>query len=308
MSQFINSSELAALLYGECRALQFRAKKWAEEQTSGGYRSIAKGSGMEFDEARLYVPGDDSRRIDWKLTARKSSTYVKSFIEERDVSVSLLIDISNSSLLGSRITLIERLLEVSAFLSSIALHNKDVISACIFDSIIRTRIKPSKSPSSVFRILFSIIDAINSSSTEISKHPFKIKNILDECSHSLKRRSIIFLISDFKYPTNYHSSLKFLSQKHELYAIWLADTIEPLLALGKLTKIYDPETGEESICDLSNKKVIEKLRHAHQEHQTKLTNLFNSSGTRFTKIEEADEARNVLTSFLLKESRKTRSR
>ena len=132
MSQQLNSSEVSSLLYAECRALQFKARKWAEEQTSGNYRSLSRGSGMEFDEARLYVPGDDSRRIDWKLTARKSSAYVKSFIEENDNAVSLLIDLSASTILGTRYSLLERILEVSAFLSSIALFNKDVISAILF--------------------------------------------------------------------------------------------------------------------------------------------------------------------------------
>lgn len=308
MSQLINSSELSSLLYGECRSLQFRAKKWAEEQTTGGYRSIAKGSGMEFDEARLYVPGDDSRRIDWKLTARKSSPYVKSFIEERDVSVSLLIDLSSSSLLGSKITLIERVLEVSAFLSSIALFNKDIISAFLFDHEIKSRIKPSKKPSSVFRILHSIIDEINTSSDRSQKSDFTLKNILDEVSSSLKRKSIIFLISDFKFPTNYHASLKFLAQKHELYSIWLNDSVEPLLNLGRLTKVYNPETGKEFVCDLSNKESINQIRNDRIAHETKLTNLFNSTGTRFTKIEENDETKDVLSAFLIREARKSRSR
>jgi len=303
-----NSTEVATLLYSECRALQFKARKWAEEQTSGDYRSISKGSGMEFDEARLYVPGDDSRRIDWKLTARKSSTYVKSFIEERDSAVSLLIDLSASTLLGSRITLLERVLEISAFLSSIALFNKDIISAILFDEKIRERIKPSKKATSIFHILHSIIDVTKDADLLIPRPNSGIEIVLEEACHFLKRKNLIFIISDFKFQPTFKSILSYLSQKHEVFAIWLQDDLKNLSSIARIAKVYNPETGEQVLCDFSSKATIKKIVEDRAKHEATIIDLFHSSGTRFIKVNEEDETKDVLSSFLMRESRAKRSR
>lgn len=308
MSQQFNSSEVATLLYSECRALQFRARKWAEEQTAGNYRSLSRGSGMEFDEARLYVPGDDSKRIDWKLTARKNSTYIKSFIEERDNAVSLLIDLSASTLLGSKVSLIERVLEASAFLSSIALFNKDIISAILFDQKIRERIKPSKKPTAIFRILHSIIEATKESELVSSKSSTGIETVIEEACHFLKRRNLIFIISDFKFPPTFKSILSYLSQKHEVFAIWLDDDITPLSTISRLVKVYNPETGQQVLCDLSSKNTVKKIMQDKIAHEKAIVGLFNSSGTRFVKINENDETKDALSSFLMRESRQRRFR
>lgn len=296
------------LLYSHCRTLQFNARKWAEEQSSGNYRSISKGSGIEFEEARLYVPGDDSKRIDWKLSARKSLAYVKSFKEERDLSVYLLIDISNSTLTGVHNTLLEKILEATAFISSIALRNNDMVGAIIFSSDIECYIKPSKSPNTVLNILHNILTKINEVDFAERSTLVNLDTILQKANSLIKRRSLLFVLSDFRHTLESLNNFKSFSKRHQLYSLWFKDSIERFTDYHGLIKLVDPETGNSHIVDLSCKKSKKDLLEKRSAFNDNIEKSLRSARSEILPIDEFTEVSSSLSTFLMKESAKHRHR
>lgn len=228
------------------RKIEIKSRVLVTEAMSGGYNSIFRGYGMEFQEVREYFPGDDYRRIDWNVTSRHTKPYVKVFKEERQLNVMLLVDISGSLEYGStESTKHEKLTETAAVISMTALSNQDKIGAVFFTDKVEKKIVPSKNRNTILRLLREVI---------FLKPTGKGTNInaaLDYAHETMHRRGIIFILSDFYAPVD-SKRLFIASKKHDIIPIVFSDTFEQVPVNVGLVDMIDNETGEMRLVDTNS--------------------------------------------------------
>lgn len=211
----------------------------SNEIFSGNYHSFFKGNGMEFSDIRRYAPGDDAKKIDWKVTARQKKAYVKEFIEERELSMYLLIDTSKSSNYLEEKQIIAELFTSLAFSAN---NNGDRVGALFFTDRVEKFIPQGKGKKHSLSILDSYLTLRPIGKTT------DISEVLNFFNKIVKRKSIVILISDF-LDTNYEKSLKLTSQIHEVIPIKIVNRRFEKLPKGAVYELLDAETGEEIILE-----------------------------------------------------------
>ena len=206
-------------LVARVRRIEITTRKLVEEGLAGEYHSVFKGRGMEFDEVRQYVPGDDVRTIDWNVTARTGDPYVKSYVEERELTVMLAVDVSRSGDFGTRSSFKRELaVELAAVMSIAATTNNDKVGLLLFTDRVELLIPPLKGRSHVLRMLRDLL-AFEPAGTGTD-----IRLALDTIYVLLKRRSIVFLISDFLAdPGSYRQAMLVTSRRHDVAAFDISD-------------------------------------------------------------------------------------
>jgi len=236
------------------KQIEIRTRGLVNDLFGGEYHSVFKGRGMTFSEVREYQPGDDIRLIDWNVTARTSSPFIKVFEEERELTVYLIVDISKSGEFGSRDQLKHEFgAEIASVLGFSAIKNNDKVGLILFSNDIEKYVVPKKGKSHVLRVIRELLY------TSPSKNGTSIKVALDYLLKVAKRKSVIFLISDF-LDEEYWSSLKVVNRKHDLIGIRLYDPAEMTFPDLGVVKVRDPETGESFWIDTSSNKDMEKLK------------------------------------------------
>ena len=230
----------------QVKKLEISTKQLVDGLITGNYHSIFKGQGIEFSEIREYRPGDDIRSIDWKVTARFNHPYIKEFIEERDLQAYFILDMSGSGSFGNNITKKRKSLEIAASLMFAALRNNDKIGVFLFTDEIEKFIPARKGKKHVLQTLSSIISfEPKSSSTNLESSLIQISKIL-------KKRSILFIISDFFDSGNYFRPLKILRQRHDIVALKISDFREQQIPDIGLIELEDEETGEQILVNTSD--------------------------------------------------------
>ena len=254
------------------KGIELRTKRLVNDVFSGEYHSVFKGRGIEFAEVREYGIGDDVRFIDWNVTARTGKPYIKTFDEERELTVMLLVDASGSGLFASRGTLKEELAaEVSAVLAFSAIKNNDRVGLIIFTDRIEIYIPPQKGKKHVLRVIREIL---------YFKPQGKRTNItmaIEHLNNILKRKAIIFLISDFM-DSGFESSSSVTARKHDLIAIKIMDEREEVLTDSGVIALEDAETGEVCYVDTSSRSLRKKYWMYMQQRKRDLSEFFNRSG------------------------------
>ena len=236
------------------KQVEIRTRGLVNDLFGGEYHSVFKGRGMAFSEVREYQPGDDIRLIDWNVTARNGSPFIKIFEEERELTVYLLVDISKSGEFGSLNQLKQEFgAEIASVLGFSAIKNNDKVGLILFSNDIEKYVVPKKGKSHVLRVIRELLY------NEPKGNKTSIKNVLDYLLKVAKRKSVVFLISDF-IDDNYWSSLKIVNRKHDLIGIRLFDPAEKLLPDVGVIKVRDPESGSSFWIDTSNRREIEKLK------------------------------------------------
>jgi len=236
------------------KQIEIQTRGLVNDLFGGEYHSVFKGRGMTFSEVREYQPGDDIRLIDWNVTARTSSPFIKVFEEERELTVYLIVDISKSGEFGSRDQLKHEFgAEIASVLGFSAIKNNDKVGLILFSNDIEKYVVPKKGKSHVLRVIRELLY------TSPSKNGTSIKVALDYLLKVAKRKSVIFLISDF-LDEEYWSSLKVVNRKHDLIGIRLYDPAEMTFPDLGVVKVRDPETGESFWIDTSSNKDMEKLK------------------------------------------------
>ena len=230
------------------RHIEIRTKGLVNDLFGGEYHSIFKGRGMTFSEVREYVAGDDIRMIDWNVTARNNTPFVKIFEEERELTVYLLVDVSQSGNFGTINQFKSELAaELAAVLGFSAIKNQDKVGLILFSDDIEKYIAPKKNKSHILRVIREVLfNKPTSSGTSIQAG-------IDFLLNVAKRKSVVFLISDF-LDENYWKSLKLANNKHDMIGIRISDPAEELLPNIGLVKVEDPETKEKIWVDISSKK------------------------------------------------------
>lgn len=241
-------------LLKKVRQLEIRTRGVVNQVFSGEYHSVFKGRGMSFSEVREYQIGDDVRAIDWNVTARFDHPFIKIFEEERELTVMLLVDMSGSQFFGSQGQLKRDIaVEISAILAFSAMKNNDKVGALLFSDQIEKFIPPRKGRSHALRIVRELI------SFEPKHTATSIKEALNYLNHILKKRSIVFVISDFM-DSGYEAALRVAGKRHDLIGIRLLDRRENELPRVGLVTFRDAETGAQRWVDTANAKVSAAFR------------------------------------------------
>ncbi len=266
-------------LLKKVRKIEIKTRGLSRQIFSGEYHSAFKGRGMAFSEVREYTPGDDVRTIDWNVTARFNTPFIKVFEEERELSVVLVVDVSASGLFGTqkqyKKDLITELCAVVAFSAS---QNNDKIGVIFFSDKIEKYIPPKKGKSHVLRIIRELIDF-----TPESKGT-NLEIALKYLTNVVKKRSTVFLISDFYAQNNYTDALKIANKKHDLIAAKINDKTEENIPEVGLVKFKDNESGKVLWMDTSSKSFQKHFKLNHVKREAGMKDLFNKCGVDYCDI------------------------
>ena len=254
------------------RGIELRTNRLVNDVFSGEYHSVFKGRGIEFAEVREYGIGDDIRLIDWNVTARTGHPYIKTFDEERELTVMLAVDASSSGMFGSHGTLKEELAaEVSAVLAFSAIKNNDRVGLIIFTDRIELYIPPQKGKKHVLRVIREIL---------YFRPEGRLTDIRDAIEHVtriLKRRSIVFVISDF-LDSDYGTALSIAARKHDVIAVTIGDEREETLSESGVVALEDAETGEIVLVDTSSRSLRRKFWEYMTGNREQTAELFRRHG------------------------------
>ena len=227
-------------LIARIRRIEITTRKLVNDGFAGEYQSVFKGRGMEFDEVRQYHPGDDVRSIDWNVTARTGEPYVKSYIEERELTVMLVVDVSGSGDFGTRNRFKRELAgELAAVMSFAATTNNDKVGLLLFTDRVESLVPPRKGRSHVLRMVRDLLvfQPVGSGTD--------IRLALDTVHQMLKRRSIVFLVSDFLAdPESYRQAMLVTNRRHDVVAFDLNDPLEHEIADVGILALEDAESGQ----------------------------------------------------------------
>ncbi len=262
------------------RQIEVRTRRLVDDTLAGSYHSVFKGRGMNFDEVREYVPGDEIRTIDWNVTARTGTPHVKKFTEERELTILLMIDISGSGEFGSgEQSKRELMAELGSVLAFSAVRNNDKVGLVLFSDFVELYIPPGKGHSYILRVIREILFfQPHGRGTEIG-------GALDFINQVTKRKCVVFLISDFCLPGSFEQTLEQIRPKlqitgrrHDLIAVSVTDPRDLNLPdVGWIT-LEDAESGEQVAIDTSNARLRRGYRELAAERQARLSRTIRAAG------------------------------
>lgn len=279
----VTDEQLPALLR-KVRQIEIKTKGLSNHIFSGEYHSAFKGRGMSFSEVREYSYGDDVRSIDWNVTARFRSPFIKVFEEERELTLMLIVDISASSLFGTKkLNKRELITEICAVLAFSAISNNDKVGVILFSDRIEKYIPPKKGKSHILFIIRELlsIQAHKKSSTNIEE-ALKFMNAV------MKKRCISFLLSDFISP-DFDQALKLTAKKHDLIGIQVYDERDTQFPDIGLIQVQDAESGLMQWIDSSSAQFRQAYAQSFLKHETQTTNAFRKSGSSLLSIRTDDD-------------------
>ncbi|HTO14856.1 MAG TPA: DUF58 domain-containing protein [Edaphocola sp.] len=274
------------------RKIEIKTKGLSSHIFSGEYHSAFKGRGISFSEVREYIPGDDVRAIDWNVTARLSTPYIKVFEEERELTLMLLIDISRSSIFGStNFNKKELITELAAVLSFSASTNNDKVGVIFFSDKVEKYIPPKKGKTHILRIIRELIalEPKQKSKTNISIAIESLNNVI-------KQRCISFLLSDMIAPS-FDDALRISARKHDFIGIQVFDPLDVALPNVGLLEVMDAETGQKQIIDTSDNFTRANYNKAFVEHQKFCKSIFSKSGAQLLTLQTDQDYIKTLQSF-----------
>lgn len=253
--------DVAALLK-KVRRIELITRGIVRSKAGGEYHSVFKGQGIDFDDFREYQPGDEVRSIDWNVTARQGTPFIRKYVEERELTVYLAVDISASGLYGSgQQSKRELAAEVAALFAFSAIYNQDKCGLVLFTDQVEGFVPPAKSRRQALRMIRDILH------TRPAGHTSQPKPALDLLSRHTNRRCLVLVISDFQFP-GILDSLRAAAARHDVVAVQLIDPAEEELPRAGRLRLADPETGEEIVVNTSSARVRERyaaLRAAWKE-------------------------------------------
>ena len=280
-------------LLKKVRQIEIKSRGLSRNIFAGQYHSAFKGRGMAFSEVREYQFGDDVRDIDWNVTARHNKPYIKVFEEERELTVILLIDVSASRNFGAvGDSKKEMMTQIAATLAFSTIQNNDKIGVLFFSNKIEKFIPPQKGRKHVLYIIRELIEYTpENRGTDISL-------ALEYVTNAIKKRSTIFLMSDFIDTKDYQKALLIANKRHDMVALQIYDKRERELPDVGLIKVNDSERGGEMWIDTSSRKVREKYSSWWENAQQKMQTAALKSGVDITSIAtDEDYVRSLITLF-----------
>ena len=254
------------------RRIEIRTRSVVESVLSGEYHSVFKGRGMEFSEVRTYTEGDDIRTIDWNVTARMGGPYIKKYVEERELTVMLVVDASSSGSFGSVKQFKDEIaVELCALLAFSAIKNNDRVGLIIFTSEVEKYIPPKKGKNHVLRVIRELLYF------RPSKKGTNIAEAMGFLNRVLTKKSVVFCISDF-LASGYEPALRIAARRHDLIAVPIVDPREQELPDVGLIELMDPETGETVLVDTHDKNARGRFKEMAGHRTDALRRFFRQHG------------------------------
>jgi len=252
------------------RRLELRTRRLVSSTFAGQYHSVFKGRGMNFEEVREYAPGDEIRSIDWNVTARMNTPYVKKFTEEREMTVMLVVDVSASGTFGS-VDLSKRELaaEVASILAFSAINNNDKVGLLLFSDEVELFIPPKKGRYHTLRLIREMLYF------EPKGRGTNLAGALDYLNRVTSRRAVVFMISDFISP-NFEKALTVSSRRHDVVAMPVSDPGESNLPNVGIITLEDAETGEQIDINTGSRAVRRGLADLEETRRKAMNKLFRS--------------------------------
>lgn len=280
------------------RKIEIKTRRMSSQIFSGHYHSAFKGRGMAFSEVREYQYGDDIRNIDWNVTARFNSPFIKIFEEERELTVMLLIDVSASNMFGTTKQFKKELItEVAAVLAFSAIQNNDKVGVIFFSSKVEKFISPAKGRSHILRIIREMIDF------KAEEKGTNIEEALRYLTNAIKKKCTAFIFSDFM-DKDFKTALQIANRKHDLAAIRISDNGEKDLPNMGLIKVKDPETNLEKYIDTNDSRVRAAYHNYFLKQQQQNTDAFKGSGVDTVDIYTGEDyVKPLIKLFKMRESR-----
>ncbi len=299
MNKAMDTPDHKALLK-KVRRIEIKTRHAVNDVFAGRYHSTFKGRGMEFDEVREYVPGDDIRSIDWNVTARTGIPHIKKFVEEREMTVMLLVDVSGSNDFGSGGQLKRDLAaEVAAMLALSATRNNDRIGLILFSDQVEKSIPPRKGTAAhVLRLIREVLDCRPQSRRT------DVRPALDFLNHTTNRRAVTFLISDFIFPADCERQLKITARRHDLIAVSTADRREHAWPRAGIVEWRDPESGQRMLTDTSSAAVRKTLLLEQQERTETLQRTLRRAGIDLVELFTGESYDRAFIKFFRSRTRK----
>ena len=284
---------LAPELMARVRKIHLRTHRLVNTALSGGYRSTFHGSGIEFEEVRPYMPGDDVRRIDWNVTARNDEAYIKSFREERELTVNLLVDTASSMDFGSgRFTKREAAAQFCALIALVALRHQDRVGLTLFGSQAGMHLPPAKGNKHVLRVIREVVASKpDSLRSDLAK-------VLEDSVRAIRRRSMVFVISDFlgidgqadaPRGRSWSDLLARLNSRHDVICVRVVDPFEERLPDVGLFKIREVGTGRVQELDTRSKVVREAWQEDASRRRRELSQALSRARVDMIEINADDD-------------------
>lgn len=284
----------------QIRRLEIRTNRIVEEITGGAYRSVFKGRGMEFDEVREYTPEDDVRDIDWNVSARMGSPYIKKYVEERELNVMLLVDVSASGAFGSGAkTKRQTAAELAALLAFSAGSNGDKVGLMLFSDQTELILTPRSGRKHTLRLIREML------AYEPQGRGTAIAPALRETAQLLHKRSVIFLLSDFVEGGKYEKVLKTLNRRHDIIAVRIRDHAEERWPLSCAVTIEDAETGVD-VGFAGSARELARYREGAVEELAKTAARFDRSQVDLIDVRCGEDPLQPLIQFFNRRRRRIR--
>ncbi len=272
--------KVAEELFEKVRKIEFKTGKLVTDVFLGEYHSTFRGKGIEFSEVREYQTGDDVRTIDWNVTARTGKPYIKLYVEERELTIILLFDLSASlNFCSGEKSKREIAAEIACLLSIAAVKNNDKVGLILFTDQQELFISPDKG---IKHVLVLVRELLSFRQKGLKTN---LNAALDYLMKIIKKRSIVFLISDFESPFDFSQKIKIVNKKHDVVAIRIIDPREIELSEGGFFRFQDIESGEEILLNLSSPAFRKKYNLYYAEKEEKLNKLFREAKVDYLRID-----------------------
>ena len=285
------------------RQIEIKTGKLVSETFAGEYLSTFKGQGIEFAEVREYTPGDDIRSIDWNVTARSGTPYIKKYNEERELTLIIACDVSGSQQFGSAKQLKqEAAAELTALFALSALQNNDKVGLLLFSDQVELYVPPRKGRKHILRLIREVV------AFEPKHTGTNIGMSLETLNKVIKRQGILILISDFLAPlSSFAKPFRLAAKKFDLIPVILQDPLERRLPpLGVCVDVTDPETGESDFISLSDSTLNKTLERFHTEQHSRLQHLFNPYKIEPIVVNTAQDTADPVIAFFKQRAKKLR--
>lgn len=290
---------LSSELKKKIRRIQIHTKKAVNDVLAGEYGSVFRGRGMEFDEVREYSPGDEIRTIDWNVTARQGHPFVKRYIEERELTVMFMVDLSASGQFGTVHAMKNEVAaEICALLAFSAIQNNDKVGLMIFTDKVELFIPPRKGSRHVLRLIRELLSfKPGRATTDIAK-------ALEFAGRVSKKRGVVFLVSDF-LESGFEKPMAVLAKRHDLIAVSVQDPREMHMPDLGLIELEDAETGELILFDSGSARIRGSFERASRERNDELKTTLARAGVDHIEIRtDRDYVRDLVAFFQRREKRR----
>ncbi len=280
------------------RRIQIVTSAMVNDLLAGQYHSAFKGMGIEFEEVREYLPGDDVRTIDWNVTARHGRPFVKRFREERELTVVLVVDVSASLEFGTRCQLKSELVaELGATLAFSAVRNNDKVGLVLFSDRVERFVRADKGTRHVLRVIRELLYH------KPAGHGTDVGGALEYVDRVLSRRAVVFLISDFQTP-DFSRALKSVRRRHDVIPVLVRDRRERALPSVRYVELYDPETGRQLLVDTSSAAVRRRFAEWAHAREAELLAGFRRLGIDVVEVQTGESFVEPLRRFFHQRGRR----